>query len=646
MTDHDRIEAASPSQRDELVARLRQTVPEVFVDGAISLGRLAELVGLPVEEGPERYGLTWPGKRAAIAMLQAPSASTLAPDREESVNFDTAAHVFIEGENLEVLKLLYKSYFGRVKLIYIDPPYNTGNDFIYHDDFADPLSAYLRQTGQMTDAGDMTTSAPEKAGRFHSNWLSMMYPRLSMARQMLREDGFIAVSIDDAEQFNLRQLINEVFGEENFVANLVFDRNRKNDAKLFSVGHEYMVVYARNKAFLKDSNVELRALKDGIEEVRAEFQRLRDEHNDDWEAIQVGILAYYQTFEADDPRLPMARYRKVDRDGPYRTDGDISWPGGGGPRYDVPHPVTGKPCRVPKRGWVYPSIDRMNEEIAKGMVIFGADETTSPSIRRNLFDKATQVMRSVMFSYAQTASQQFDAIFDDVKVFENPKSYADLERLVKYLSEPNDIVMDFFAGSNTTMHGVIRANIGEAPRRCIAIQAPERIVKTEKPSAANNALSLGFHTVADLSRDRIRRVLANEPEQYGDVGFRAFKLMRSNVRRWTGVEDKTPESYLEQMEAFADTLVSGWRPNDVIWEVALREGFPLTASVTPIDGAFWRVTDEDSGRAFTISLAEYIDLEAVKPLGLKKDDLFVCRDTALDDTVAANLALQCHLKVL
>lgn len=646
MTDHDRIEAASPSQRDELVDRLRQTVPEVFVDGAISLDRLADLVGLPVDDGPERYGLTWPGKRAAIAMLQAPSASTLAPDRDESVGFDTAKHVFIEGENLEVLKLLYKSYFGRVKLIYIDPPYNTGNDFIYHDNFADPLSAYLRQTGQMTEAGDMITSAPEKAGRFHSNWLSMMYPRLSMARQMLREDGFIAVSIDDAEQFNLRQLMNDVFGEENFVASLIFDRNRKNDAKLFSVGHEYMIVYARNKSFLKDGNVELRALKDGIEEVRAEFQRLCDEHKGDWEAIQAGILAYYQTFEADDPRLPMARYRKVDRDGPYRTDGDISWPGGGGPRYDVPHPVTGKPCRVPKRGWVYPSIERMNEEIAKGMVIFGADETTSPSIRRNLFDKATQVMRSVMFSYAQTASQQFDAIFDDVKVFENPKSYADLERLVKYLSEPNDIVMDFFAGSNTTMHGVIRANIGEASRRCIAIQAPERIVRTEKPSAANNALSLGFQTVADLSRDRIRRVLASEPEQYGDVGFRAFKLTRSNVRRWTGVEDKTPESYLKQMEAFADTLVSGWRSDDVIWEVALREGFPLTASVRPIDGAIWRVTDEDSGRAFTISLAEHIDLEAVKPLGLRKDDLFVCRDTALDDTVAANLALQCHLKVL
>ncbi len=650
MTNHERIAPATPDQRDELIARLKDVTPEAFTDGVLDLERLATLVGLPVENGPERYGLTWPGKRAAIAMLQAPSAATLVPDRAESVNFDDAAHVFIEGENLEVLKLLYKSYFARVKLIYIDPPYNTGNDFIYHDDFADPLSAYLRQTGQMSDNGDLNTSAPEKAGRFHSNWLSMMYPRLSMARQMLREDGFIVVSIDDAEQFNLRQLMNEVFGEENFVANLVFDRNRKNDAKLFSVGHEYMIVYARNKLFLKESHLVLRALKDGIEEVAAEFERLRVEHGADWNAVRAGILEHYQTFEDDDPRLPMARYRKVDEKGPYRTDGDISWPGGGGPRYDVLHPATGKPCKVPKRGWVYPSISRMNEEIAKGFVIFGVDENTSPSVRRNLFDKSSQVMRSVMFSYAQSASQQFDAIFDDVKVFENPKSYADLERLVKYLSGPGDIVLDFFAGSNTTMHGVIRANVDEIPRRTIAVQAPERIQKTEKPSAANNALGMGFNTVADLSRERVRRVLAHDPNQYREVGFRAFKLTASHIRRWAGVEDNTPESYIEQMDAFVETLVPGWQPEDVIWEVALREGYPLTTAIEPIDEAAppqtWRARDVDGDRAFTICLADHIDLEAVKPLKLTKDDLFVCRDTALDDTVAANLALQCRLKVL
>lgn len=645
MTDHDRIEAVSASQRDELVARLRQTVPEVFVDGAINLDRLAELVGLPVEDGPERYGLTWPGKRAAIAMLQAPSASTLAPDRDESVNFDTAQHVFIEGENLEVLKLLYKSYFGRVKLIYIDPPYNTGNDFIYQDDFADPLSAYLRQTGQMTKEGNMTTSAPEKAGRFHSNWLSMMYPRLSMARQMLREDGFIAVSIDDAEQHNLRLLMNEIFGEENFVAILVYDRNRKNDAKILSVGHEYMVVFARNSAFLKELSVTLRAPKEGVEEVRAEFERLRKEHDDNWDLVRNGLLNFYKTFSDDDPRKPLARYRKVDSDGPYRSDGNPSWPGSGGPKYDIFHPVTKKPVKPPKRGWVWATAERMQIEIDKGMIVFGPDETTTPGVRMNLFEKDAQVMKSVIFSYAQTASQQFDAIFDDVKIFENPKSFTDLERLIAYFSEPGDIVLDFFAGTNSAFHGLLRANAGSRlDRKMIAVQMPEQI----KPGteASDNALKMGFKTVSEISRERLRRVLSDLDDASPHQGFRAFRLIESNVRRWTGLENKTPEGYIKQMEAFADTLVSGWKAEDVIWEIALREGFTLTASVMAIDGAFWRVTDEDIGRAFTICLAEHLDLEAVKPLGLTKDDLFVCRDTAIDDTAAANLALQCHLKVL
>lgn len=648
MTNRSFIDSATPDQREELIARLKEVAPEVFTDGAINLDRLTELVGLPVDNGPERYGLTWPGKRAAITMLQAPSAATLVPDQGESVNFDTAQHVFIEGENLEVLKLLYKSYFGRVKLIYIDPPYNTGNDFIYHDDFADPLAAYLIQTGQMTESGDMTTSAPEKAGRFHSNWLSMMYPRLSMARQMLREDGFIVISIDDAEQYNLRGLMNDVFGEENFVANLVYDRNRKNDAKLYSIGHEYMVVYARNAQFLKENDTVLRADKEGVEEIKAEFDRLVEEHGEDWSKVREGIIAYYQTFEDDDPRLPLSRYRKVDAKGPYRDDGNINWPGGGGPRYDVPHPRTGRSCKVPRSGWRYPTYERFKEEQDKGRIVFGDDETTVPAIRYNLFESTTQVERSVIFSYAQTAAQQFDAIFDDVKVFENPKSYADLERIVKYLSDPGDIVMDFFAGSNTTMHGVIRANEGVAPRRCISVQAPERIKRTEKASAANNALDMGFQTVADLSRDRIKRVLAGDPDQYSHIGFRAFRLGASNIRRWTGVEDKTAEGYLKQMEAFADTLVPGWKAQNVIWEVALREGYPLTASIVALDAPAkcWRVSDPDAGRAFTVCLTDTIDLASLKPLGLTKDDLFVCRDTALDDTVAANLALQCRLKVL
>jgi adenine-specific DNA-methyltransferase len=649
MTDRDRIDETSPDMKAELLARLRALVPEAFSDGQLDLERLGELAGDAVATGPERYGLTWPGKRDAIAMLQAPSRATLVPEPGQSVNFDEAQHVFIEGENLEVLKLLYKSYFGRVKLIYIDPPYNTGNDFIYHDDFSDPLAAYLTQTGQMTEDGDMNTSAPEKAGRFHSNWLSMMYPRLSMARQMLREDGYIVVSIDDAEQPNLRRLMDDVFGEENFIAVLVYDRNRKNDAKMFSVGHEYMVVYARNVAHLKDTATILRAPKEGLDDVKAEFERLRLRHKDNWDEVREGILEYYKTFPEDDPRLPLSRYRKVDEKGPFRTDGDISWPGGGGPRYRISHPVTRKAVKIPISGWRYPSRRRFLEVCAEGRIVFGPDETTVPSRRSNLFDADTQVMQSVTFSYAQTASQQFAAIFDGKKVFDNPKSFVDLEKVISYLSEPGDLVMDFFAGSNTSFHGLLRSNLGsERHRKMISVQIPEQI----KPGneASDNALAMGLSNIADVSRERAKRVLASKEMQTVPQGFRAFRLTTTNIRRWAGTKDMTPEGYIAQMEAFADTLLPGWKPEDVIWEVALREGFPLTSKITPAGNSApkgsWRVTDPETDRAFTICLAEHIDLEQAKRLGLTKPDLFVCRDTALDDTVAANLALQCTLKVL
>jgi adenine-specific DNA-methyltransferase len=455
------------------------------------------------------------------------------------------------------------------------------------------------------------------------------------------------VSIDDVEVSNLRRLMDEIFGEENFVATLVYDRNRKNDAKLLSVGHEYMLVVARNRAFLKELDTELRAPKEGVEELRAEFDRLKVEFSDNWEQVRAGILAFYATFVEDDPRLPLARYRQVDADGPFRTDGDISWPGGGGPRYDVPHPETSRPCKVPKRGWVYPTIHRMNEEIAKGRVVFGSDETTIPSLRRNLFERDEQVMRSVIFSYAQTASQQFDAIFDGVKVFENPKSFADLERLVSYLSGPDDIVMDFFAGSNTTMHGVMRANANDQGRRkMIAVQMPQEIEPGEE--ASNNALAMGFKTIADIARERMRRVFADGVAELAN-GFRALRLAPSNLRRWSGVTDQTAEVYEAQLEAFTDSLEPGWKTENVIWEVALREGLGLTAKVEQVGEsapAFFRVSDEEREKAFTVCLEDNLTLEAVRALGLSKDDLFVCRAAALDDTLTANLALQCRLKVL
>lgn len=675
MTDRDHVDPATPDLRNELITRLKNAAPEIFTDGAINLDRLAELVGLPVDDGPERYGLTWPGKRAAIAMLQAPSAATLAQDAAESVNFDSAQHVFIEGENLEVLKLLYKSYFGRVKLIYIDPPYNTGNDFIYHDDFADPLSAYLIQTGQMTESGDMTTSAPEKAGRFHSNWLSMMYPRLSMARQMLKEEGVILISINDAEAANLRLLCDDVFGAENFIAQMVWEKGRKNDAKLLSVGHEYVFVYARSLLALKEAKTVWREEKPGAREIWDEYVRLRAAHGAGERAdkvIEQELQAWFSELPRSHPSKKWSRYKRVDANGPWR-DRDISWPGGDGPTYDVHHPVTKQPCKVPDAGWRYSDPAEMQRQIDLGLVEFRDDHTEPPFRKAHIRpvavellaedeveeagddeaeseELATQVRGTYFYKQSQVAVKYLRGLMG-AKVFDNPKDHDELAKLFRYMVANDDrpLIMDFFAGSGSSGEAVIRlAANGMAGARYIGVQLPEAVNPRERTGKA--ALANGWETITQVTRERLRRVLALPEIAPSNQGIRAFSLCASNIRRWTGVEDKTAEGYLKQMEAFADTLVPGWKAEDVIWEVALREGYPLTASVTAVDeGAppkCWRVSDADSGRAFTICLSDTIDLAAVKPLGLAKDDLFVCRDTALDDTGAANLALQCRLKVL
>lgn len=672
MLQLDRIDDTSPDMRAELLARLKSVVPEIFPDGELDLERLAELAGDSVATGPERYGLTWPGKRDAIAMMQAPSRATLVPERDQSVNFDNARHVFIEGENLEVLKLLYKSYFGRVKLIYIDPPYNTGNDFIYHDDFSDPLAAYFRQTGQMTEDGDMTTSAPEKAGRFHSNWLSMMYPRLSMARQMLKEEGVILISINDAEVANLRQLCDEVFGPENFIAQMVWEKGRKNDAKLLSIGHEYILVYTRSLAALKEAKTIWREEKPGAREIWDEYIRLRGLHGRDDKAIEAHLQFWYAALPKAHPSKKWSRYKRVDKNGPWRDD-NISWPGGDGPRYDVEHPVTKQPCTVPERGWIYAKPETMQLRIKQGIVEFRGDHTEPPYRKSHIkpiafeFDDeeseefneedngeeaelATQVRGSYLYAQAQVSVKYLRALMG-AKVFDNPKDHDELASLFRYVASNDErpIIMDFFAGSGSSAEAVIRLAANGMPNaQFIAVQLPEEVNPKERTGKA--ALAAGWKTITEVTRERLRRVLKSGDVKLSAQGFRAFRLTTTNIRRWTGVKDMTPEGYIKQMEAFADTLLPGWKAEDVIWEVALRQGYPLTATITPSGNSApkgsWRVCDPDTDRAFTICLAERIDLASVKMLGLSKSDLFVCRDTALDDTTAANLALQCTLRVL
>jgi adenine-specific DNA-methyltransferase len=640
----------------ERIEELRRIVPEAFADGKMNWTELRESLGDWTEdegENAEHFGLTWPGKRDARRMAALPSQGALVPVPNEGVDEETTRNIFIEGDNLEVLKLLQKSYAGRVKMIYIDPPYNTGSDFIYEDDFKESIETYLRRTGQLGEDDKPLTTNTRADGRFHSKWLSMMYPRLRIARSFLRDDGFLLVSIDDTELPHLRMLVNELYGEENTLAVLTYDRNRKNDARFFSVGHEYMLVACKSKSFLVENDVVLRLPKEGVEDVRAEWVRLRRMHSDDWAKVQAGLRGWFKALPDDDPRKPLARFSHADEQGPFRTDGNPSWPGGGGPRYEVLHPKTKKPVRIPKRGWVYATRERMQEMIDKGLVAFGPDETTTPGIRTNLFERTDQVLGSVHYSYAQTAAQQFDELFGGKRVFDNPKPFPDIAKLVEYLTGPDDLVLDFFAGSGTTGHAVYDRNRANGSQRSfVLIQLPEPI--NSETRAGKEAANLACQTVADVAKERLRRVIKaarkeRKPANGEDLGFRVFRLMSSSYRPW---QDYVGDNLRKVTELFAESehpLVDGWTTEALLFESMLLEGFPLDSEIERLPGRknkVDRISSTTCSHVLVVCLDERIVAETLQSLDVAETDIFVCLDSALTDEAKLQLADRCLLKTI
>ncbi len=621
--------------------KLCSVFPECVSEGKLDIDKLLSLCGEYIDNDFEKYKFEWKGKADCLRLAQKRSTGTLRPCPEESVDWDTTQNLYIEGDNLEVLKLLQTAYYRKVKMIYIDPPYNTGNDFVYADDFADPMARYKEVTQQTTK------SNPETMGRYHTNWLNMMYPRLRLAANLLRDDGVIFISIDDAELYNLKKICDEVFGEENYVATLVYDKNRKNDAKYFSIGHEYMLVYFKSAATIYDMGIVLRATKEGIDEVKEEFQRLRTLYNDDWTKVNEGLKALYASWPADDPRKSLARFTRVDKKGPYRDDGNISWPGGGGPKYDVLHPITGKPCKVPSRGWVYPNPNRMKEEIERGRVVFGKDESTTPKIRTNLFEQDTEVLRSVHFSYAQTATQEFNKLFDGVRIFENPKNPSDIKKLVEYITAKTDgdIILDFFSGSATTAHAVMQLNAEDGGnRRFILVQLPE--LCDEK----SEAYKAGYKNICEIGKERIRRagkkileehtqVTMEEDKHPLDVGFRVFKLDTSNLKTWdaTPIEDEQLDLLYQRMNTMIHRVKPERTDLDMIYEIMLKLGVPLTYSVMPFSINNKSVYGVGDDCLLLVCLAENVQPEDVEQMTeYAPAKIIISRDSFADDTAIAN----------
>ena len=598
----------------DLLIQLQDLMPQVFAEGKIDFEKLRASLGDLVDELPERYSFSWAGKRDAIRLLQVPSRATLIPARDESLDFDTTQNLFIEGDNLEVLKLLYKPYFGRVKMIYIDPPYNTGNDFVYPDNFADPLDTYLKLTGQKDSEGNLLTSNPETGGRYHSAWLSMMYPRLFLARQLLREDGVIFVSIDNHEVHNLHLLMNEIFGEECFLGLLIWKSRQYPDARSttqISIDHEYILAYAKSS----DS------IFRGIERDESKFDNPDNDPRGRWMSRSILGLATRE----QRPNL----------------------------HFTISDPRTGYVFTPPENtGWRY-SQERMLKLIDENRIIFPASPKGRPrekKFRDELLNEFIPFPSIIDDIFTANGTSEIREIFG-YDAINFPKPSGLIQKLVKQTTSEDDLVLDFFSGSCTTAQAVLELNREDGGnRRFILVQLPE-------PTGNKQ-----FPTIAEIGKERIRRVVARmKKERNGqlaldkpeDLGFKVFKLAPSNYKQWVGADlvsaqaQPDAESYARQAELFADPLVEGWQLENVLYEVALKEGYGLTIQIeeTAVKGV-QRITDPDKGQSFYLALAGKIALKDLRPLDLKKDELFICRDSALDDETAANLALQCRLKTI
>jgi adenine-specific DNA-methyltransferase len=660
-TIQDRM-PTTPDLNRERLEQLRALMPDLFTnDGGLDPDELKRLVDPETVAESERFEFRWFGKANAKRNAFIPTMASLEYDPARSVNPELAnGNAIIEGENLEVLKCLLAAYRDRIKCIYIDPPYNTGNDFVYSDTWKEDKESYWEHVG-VTSNGVKIDTNTRADGRFHSNWLNMIYPRLLLARQLLAQTGYIVISIDDAELHNLRRVLDETLGEENHIATLVWDRNRKNDAKFFSVGHEYMVVYAKDKYLLRVQGVVLRAEKEGIDEVREEFEKLRKKYNDDWEKVREGLQVLYASWGDDDPRQPLARFNKVDNRGPYRDDRDSRWPGGGGPRYEVLHPATGKPCKIPSRGWVFPNAQRFWEEYDRGRIVFGQTEETIPSIRTNLFDQTTQVLRSVLFSYAQTAAQEFARLFDGRKVFDNPKHYADIRKVVEYLTDPGDIILDFFAGSGTTGHAVMQSNADSKlePRKYILVQIPETIAEKDPAHKA------GYRRISDITIDRNKRVIARLEEAAQTIegsanqqlpgmesaeappyrtGFKVYRLAKSKFPRTEFLPDPeiTEDENLSALEAYIrdkeSAFLMTFDREEILHEVLLKRGFMLDVQ-TEVLADFKQNTvfrAWDSRKEATVCLDYDLKEQTIARLRAMQG-IFICLEQALNTTKKWNL---------
>jgi adenine-specific DNA-methyltransferase len=632
----EKLDLASLDIAAEKQAELLRLFPEARTEGGkIDFDRLRLALGEAVDVGKERYGMNWPGKADCFKAIQRPSLGTLLPVREESVNFDETENLIIEGDNLEVLKLLQKSYQGKVKMIYIDPPYNTGNDFIYPDNYSESLQTYLEYTGQVDSEGRKFSNNLDSDGRFHSKWMSMMYPRLYLARNIMRDDGVIFISVDDHEVTNLKTICSEVFGEENFIITITWEKGRKNDSRFFSETAEYMHVFAKSKETLAQSG-DWREKKPGLEPILSRYNALCVEHLGNHDAIEEGMRLFYAGLEASDPSKRLKYFWRSDTRGLFFGD-NISSASTSIPDYEVIHPRTGKPCKKPSRGWGC-NPDEMERRLSEDRVLFGEDETTIPLKKSYLVEIDSIVKTPVIYKDGRAASLTLKGLLGP-GVFDNPKDHQVLAELISYASCSDAIVCDFFAGSGSTAHAILELNLtDDSNRKFILVQLPE---PTERED---------YKTIAEITKERVRRVIQrHEKEAEGKLdlgnrpkeGFRVLKLATSNFNVWNATTETTaPDALGQQLELHIDHIQPGRSAEDLLYEILLKSSFPPTTPIETltIEG---KTVYSVTGYGMLICLDKQLTHEAIKAMAERKPSLVVCLDEGFagNDQLKTNAVL-------
>lgn len=617
----EKIDTATPDLTMENEAKLLDLFPQVATevigeDGDVSrsvdFDALRELLGDVAEGQRERYQFTWPGKRAAKEEARKPINKTLRPCPEKSVDWDTTENLYIEGDNLEALKLLRETYAGKVKLIYIDPPYNTGHDFVYDDDFAMTNSEYIAESGEYDEEGGRLVANTESNGRFHSDWCSMMYPRLLLARDLLAADGAIFISIDDNEETNMRSLCNEIYGEANFIATFVWQKTltRRNDARQVSTAHDYILVYAKSAQSFSVKP------EPPSEKQRATYTNRDDDPRGDWLAVP---------FHAPNIR-------------PNLT-------------YPIVLP-SGRSVMPPKGRCWSTSKENFDSMVADNRIWFGKDGDGMPQRKKYWAERGENegMVPWTWWPYEfagenREATKEVKELFDEATVFSAPKPTKLILRILNLLNTEESVVLDFFSGSSTTAEAVMRANEADGGRRrFIMVQLPERCEQ------GTVAYGLGYKSICDLGEERIRRAgakvaakvdkdnmqleLGAEPKPYPDLGFRVLRIDSSNFNDVSGAPDQYEQT---SIDLFVDNLKPDRSDLDILFQVLPKFRIPLSAKIEKLDIDGKTAFDVNDSQ-LVACFSSQIDNETIEHIAQMRPLYAVFRDACIaDDATAANL---------